>query len=523
MKRAVIVGAAGVLMAGAAMAAEQRSDASLYRVTAGLSILGIPINLGENVNTQMDEYWPSLSLDGEKLVFTRLIKQRGVLPQEDFYMSESDASGWGRATPIREINSLQNEGAQTISADGKLLFFTACNRPSGFGSCDIYFSRFVNGKWTVPVNAGSPLNTAFWEAQPSFSSDNRYLYFSSSRSGGKGKKDIWRIEFLGFSEMGKLKWGDPENLGEKINTTGDEISPFIHPNNKSFYFASDFHTGMGGFDIFMSEITSDTMISAPENMGYPINTFRNEQGLVISSDGTTGYFSSERNKVSGMDIYSFQLDESIRPDPVTYVKVKIVDKKTKEPMQGQIDLIDLSKGNRSHRTENTDMMGELLLCLPMGTDYAFNVSKEGYLFFSRSFQLAEKTVSDPFLLTLEMEPVEVGAEMNLYNIYFETDSFAILPESEPELYKLTEFLMKNPLLKVEIQGHTDNTGIPDKNLILSEQRAQSVVDYLIDAGISESKMVAKGFGDSLPVATNETVEGRAQNRRTTIKITGNGN
>jgi len=250
-----------------------------------------PSNLGDEVNSANDEYWPTPSLDGKHLVFTRLMKD-GSRVQEDFFIAELDSVNWEKATPLSDVNTPENEGAQTLSADSKILFFTACNREDGLGSCDIYFSRFVDGKWTVPQNAGASLNTRYWDAQPSFSSDNRFLYFSSNRSGGVGEKDIWRIEFLGFSEDGDPKWSDAINLTE-LNSVGNEISPFIHANNKNFYFASDTHLGMGGFDLFSAFIDELGGIHDLKNMGYPINTHRDDMGLTISSIGDVAYFSSD--------------------------------------------------------------------------------------------------------------------------------------------------------------------------------------------------------------------------------------
>ena len=481
-----------------------------------------PERLSGKINSVNDEYWPSLSLDGETLVFTRLVKDNILIPQEDFFASKLDSTGWGDAKPILGINTRGNEGAQTLSADGRFMFFTACNRSDGYGSCDIYYSVFSNGKWSKPLNAGSPLNSNAWEAQPTFSSDSRYLYFSSDRKDGKGKKDIWRSELLSFTEAGEIEWAKPENLGEIINTWGNEISPFIHPNNSDFYFISDNHAGMGGFDIFKCELFSDSIYTKPQNLGYPINTLQNEQGLVISADGLTGYFSAQRNEETGMDIYNFRLDKSVRPKPVTYIKLNVIDAQTNKPLQCDIDLINLSHYSSDYKTGTTDLNGELMLCLPLGADYAFNVSKENYLFYSQAFPLLEqKKITEPFILTLELEPVRVGAEMNLYNIYFETDSFTILPESEPELQRLCNFLTNNIGLNVEIQGHTDSSGSFEKNQKLSEQRAQSVVNYLVDSGIEKERLSAKGFGDTVPVKSNETVEGRRQNRRTTIKIIAN--
>ena len=478
-----------------------------------------PERLSAHINTENDEYWPSISLDGQKLVFTRRLKQSTGVVQEDFFISEFDSLEWKNAKPISEINTNENEGAQALSADGRLLFFTACNRPGGFGSCDIYFSVFNGKKWSSPKNAGNIVNGGSWDAQPTISSDNRFLYFSSNRAGGKGKKDIWRAELLSIEENGSLKWGKPKNLGDTINTQGDEISPFLHPNNKSFYFASDFHVGMGGMDLFQTALEIDGTLIKPKNMGFPINTFKDEQGLNIGFDGKTAYFASERDKIKGLDIFTFQLPEELRPEPVTYVKAKITDAETGNTIGAVVDLVNLSDNSINHREEKADENGEILLCLPLNSDYAFNVSETGYLFYSQSIQLeGSNSITNPFFLNIQLEPVKIGAEMNLYNIYFETDSFRILPESEPELAKLVSFLKNNPILEVEIQGHTDNTGRPESNLKLSEMRAKSVVEYLVSNGISENRLQSKGLGETIPVAPNDTEEGRKLNRRTTVKI-----
>ena len=476
-----------------------------------------PSNLGDHINSPDDEYWPTPTLDGQHLVFTRLMKDSVHRPHEDFFMADLDSLKWD-AEPIEEVNTMDNEGAQTLSADSKIMFFTACNRPDGFGSCDIFFSRFLNGKWTEPRNAGEPLNTRAWEAQPSLSSDNHFLYFSSNRPGGKGKKDIWRIEFFGFSESGNPSWGKPENL-DAINTEGDEISPFIHANNRNFYFASDTHIGMGGLDLFSCLIDENGTISEMKNMGYPINTYKDDMGLTISSIGDIAYFSSARETDRGLDIFSFNLDRGLQPQPVTYVKATIRNKKTKEPIAASIELVNLNSGNEKSQIQKADENGEAMLALPLRRNYAFNVSEDGYLFYSESMLLAnENKISEPIVLNIDLEPIEVGAQMELYNIYYETDSFRILSQSEPELNKLVEFMTQNPDLRVEIQGHTDSTGNPESNMELSKRRAKSVVDYLVEHNISVSRLEFGGYGDTRPIATNETPEGRRQNRRTTIKI-----
>ena len=476
-----------------------------------------PKNLGNEINSENDEYWPTPTLDGKHLVFTRLLKDKGQRPQEDFFMAELDSLQWD-VEPMKGVNTSDNEGAQTLSADSKIMFFAACNRPDGFGSCDIYFSRFIDGRWSEPKNAGQPLNTNAWESQPSFSSDNRYLYFSSNRPGGKGEKDIWRIEFKGFSSAGEPMWGKPENL-EALNTAGNEISPFIHANNQNFYFASDTQIGMGGFDLFSAIIDEDGNIHDLKNMGYPINTYKDDMGLTINSIGDVAYFSSAREADRGLDIFSFNLTRGLQPQPVTYVKATVRNKKTHKPIAANIELVNVNSRQEKTRIQKADKNGEAMLALPLRRNYAFNVSEDGYMFYSQSVQLADaNTLTDPIVLDIELEPIEVGAQMELYNIYFETDSFSILPTSEPELQKLATFLKSNGQLKVEIQGHTDSSGNPTGNLELSKNRAKSVVDYLTNNGISISRLSSEGFGDTHPIATNDTPEGRRQNRRTTIKI-----
>lgn len=477
-----------------------------------------PSNLGDEVNSRDDEYWPTPSLDGKRLVFTRLMKDAGQRPHEDFFMTELDSFNWSKAKPLSDVNTPDNEGAQTLSADSKILFFTACNRQDGYGSCDIYFSRFINDRWTEPKNAGADLNTNSWEGQPSFSSDNKYLYFSSNRGGGKGQKDIWRIEFRGFSESGDPVWMDAENLAV-LNTSGNEISPFIHANNQNFYFASDTHVGMGGYDLFAAYIDEYGEVTEYNNMGYPINTHKDDMGLTISSIGDIAYFSSAREADKGLDIFSFNLDRGLQPSSVSYVKARVSNRKTGHPVTANIELLNLNSARKEPRIEQADEKGEIMMALPLGRNYAFSVSEDGYLFYSTSMKLASETsLAEPFYLDIQLEPIEVGAEVELYNIYYLVDSFNILPTSEPELQTLVSFLQNNPDLRVEIQGHTDSSGNSEANRVLSEKRAQSVVNHLVKNGITQSRLESQGYGDTDPIAGNETPEGREQNRRTTIKI-----
>ena len=242
-----------------------------------------PVSVGAAINTSDDEYWPSITVDGQTLMFTRQVlngyNQFGMSnSQEDFYISSHSDSGWTKAINAGEpLNTKSNEGAQTLSSNGNYMYFTACERSGGLGSCDIYFSAYANGHWSIPYNLGSPVNTKSWESTPSISSDGNFLIFSSNRPGGFGGKDLW------FSIMSKKgKWSEPVNMGKNINTDGDEMSPFIHFDGRTLYFASDGRPGMGGFDIYLSRMSNDSSWSEPKNLGYPINTANDEMGLVLS-------------------------------------------------------------------------------------------------------------------------------------------------------------------------------------------------------------------------------------------------
>jgi outer membrane protein OmpA-like peptidoglycan-associated protein len=479
-----------------------------------------PHNLGPFVNSREDEYWPSLTVDGSMLVFTRLLPPlQGSLKQEDFFVCRSDTSGWTTAEPLTTLNSPLNEGAQSISADGRLLFFTLCNHPGGFGSCDIWYSRYENGTWTKPANAGSKVNTGGWEGQPALSAFGNELYFSSNRPGGSGKKDLWKILLTGWSAEGLPLWGELNNLGDSINTVGDEISPFIHPNGKDFFFSSDEWPGFGGFDLFHSRIGPLAKPGKPTNLGYPLNSSGNEQGMVIDRTGIKAYLSSNRNPADGMDIYEFELDQELRPEAVSFFRGKIVSSNTGLPVRSSVHLDGVSANEQFSYRVMSDHKGEFLLTLPLNTALNISVNEPGYLFYSESFFLeGASSALQPVERVISLVPVEPGSTVDLYNIFFDTGSYEILPESEPELRTLLAFILKNPSLQIEIQGHTDNIGTADYNKTLSERRADAVRKYLSGKGSDPARITIKGYGMERPVASNDTEEGRSRNRRTTMMI-----
>jgi outer membrane protein OmpA-like peptidoglycan-associated protein len=339
------------------------------------------------------------------------------------------------------------------------------------------------------------------------------LFFSSSRPGGFGGKDLY-YSVLDTSS----RWKDPVNLGKGINTEGDEMSPFIHFDGKTLYFSSDGLPGMGGFDMYMTRMNKDSTWSEPQNLGYPINTYNDEMGLVIESGGHKAYFSSVRDKPKGKDIFYFNLQESLRPNPVSYLKGRVLDKETGGMIKAEYELINLSTRQVSIKSA-TDSRGNFLVCLPSGYNYGLNVSKPGYLFHSENFLFEGiHTVAEPFIKKIILNPIRVGEKVLLTNVFYETDSWQIREESAAELVNLAELLSDNKDLVMEIGGHTDSTGTEEYNRNLSEKRALSVVNFLIGKGIDPVRLKYKGYGNSMPVGDNETPEGRQLNRRTEGKI-----
>jgi flagellar motor protein MotB len=298
------------------------------------------------------------------------------------------------------------------------------------------------------------------------------------------------------------------------------MSPFIHFDGKTLYFSSNGRIGMGGFDIFYTKMKDDSTWSEPQNLGYPINTYNDELGLIIDAGGQKAYFSSIRSEKQGKDIFSFSLYESVRPDPVSYFRGRVYDSETGKLLKADYELIKLSNG-QIVASSTTDLTGSFLVCLPTGFNYGLNVNKTGYLFYSDNFMLEGiHSASEPFNKRILLKPVKVGETLQLSNVFYEFDSWELKKESVSELDKLYMLLAENPRIAVEIGGYTDSIGKATYNLRLSERRAISVVNYLINKGIDKERLTFKGYGAASPVGNNVTYDGRRLNRRTEVKVIG---
>ncbi|MFO0356959.1 MAG: OmpA family protein [Sphingobacteriaceae bacterium] len=487
-----------------------------------------PINVGQGINSENDEYFPAITADGKQFIFTRglPIKERPGFFNEDFYVSNNQTT-WQTAYPIANINSFGNEGAPSLSADGNIMFFASCSDEfgdygaqdrKGYGSCDIFYAQKINGKWSRPRNAGPSINTANWETQPSFSSDGKTLYFIRGimSRGNLKEQDIY-MSVIGDDG----KFSIPVKLNDNVNTPMREESVFIHPDNQTLYFSSEGHVGFGSLDIFMSKRQPDGNWGPAVNLGYPINTVKDENSLLVGPDGTIAYFASNREGgFGGLDVYQFEMPKDIRPEKITYTKGKIFNAKTKEALEANFELVDLD--NSQTVTQSfSDANGQFFVTLTANKNYMVNVNKPGFLFYSDNFSLKGKEAdfSKPYLLEIPLQPIDTGSTVELKNIFFDVNKWDLKPESKAELEKLISFLTKNPTLKIELGGHTDNSGDKKFNMTLSTNRAKSVFDYLVTNGkIPMNRLSFRGYAETRPKVPNDSPENKAKNRRTEFKV-----
>jgi len=472
-----------------------------------------PENLGKGVNTGNHEYLPTLTAGDSLMYFTR---REGRL--EDIWQSRWKNGKWEEAVNLGEpVNTPDfGEGSQAISPDGKTLYFAA-NWGDGekIRGWDIYETQRSDSGWSTPRILPKPINRLSYESQPCISADGRMLFFSSRRKGGYGGKDL----YVSYRQE-DCSWGKPRNLGPMINTPGDEEVPFIHADGKTLYFGSNGHPGMGGSDLYYSKMDDTGAWSKPVNLGYPLNTRNNEGALFVSSISGYGYFASDQlGGEGGYDLYRFKLWDSIRPEPIAFILVEIFDRESGEKLDADFDLINLEKGKSVLNSHcYTYLKDYFYLPLPLGTEFALNIRRPGYLFHSAHFSLTGDDMFRIRKVKVYLDRIKSGKRIILKNVFFETDSFRLDQRSFTELDRLVEFLKNNPELKIEIGGHTDNTGDSAYNLKLSQLRAKSVRDYLLAHGIEAQRIDFKGYGDTVPIADNKNAEGRAQNRRTEIHI-----
>ncbi len=486
----------------------------------------------KGISTKSDEYFIAISPDNETVFFTRKEElppektawaSSDIKYKEKFMYSNKGANGEFDAGDYmpEPFNLRDNEGGPTLTIDNKELYYTVCAYKTVFKNgakrayynCDICYSKLENDQWSEIKPVELINNDSTWESQASLSSDGKRLYFVSDRAGGYGGCDI----YVAVKDSSG-NWSKPKNVGPVINTSWDEKAPFVHTDRQTLYFSSQGHMGIGGFDIFYSKIKDNGTFEKPKNIGYPINTENDEVGFIVSTDGKTGYFASNKyNGPGGWDFYSFELYKDARPEKVLFIKGEVKDEKTNQPVKANIELKNAATKEITEIPVDT-ATGKYVAAVLFKDDYLLTVKKEGYAYDTKYISQKDTAYEAPAKVDLQVQVIETGKSYKLNDIYYTFDSDTLTKESELVIDEFIEFLNKYPHLVVSIHGHTDNIGTPEYNLTLSENRAKSVYDYLISQGIDASRLSFKGFGETIPVDSNYTAQGRAKNRRTEFVI-----
>jgi outer membrane protein OmpA-like peptidoglycan-associated protein len=493
----------------------------------GITLVKSPVevkisNLGANINSSYPDYNPAINADETSILFTsRRSNSTGgeIFPMDDFYFEDiyysNKSTSWNPANNIgTKINTNGHDACVGLSADGQTMLIYKDDNGG-----DLYYSQLVGKDWQSPISFGNIINSNYYEPCAALSSDNKILFFVSDRPGGFGGRDIY---YSILSESGV--WSKPTNMGPHINTIHDEFSPYLHADGKTFYFSSNGEHSMGGYDIFSIELFKQeqvfTTAHAPLNLGHPINTPDDEIYFVWSADNKRAYFSSVREGGFGdKDLYLLERPQA--KAELAILKGTVIDCESKLPVKGKILVYDNETGKSLGEYHSNESTGKYLLVLPSGKNYGIEVTSDTYLFYSKNIDIPNlkeyKEIEDLICLNR----AKVGTKIILHNVFFDIDRSTLRTDSEVELLKLYEVLANNPLLKIEISGHTDSDGDELHNLKLSDDRAKAVKDYLVKKGISESRLVYKGYGESQPMAENNTPENKQLNRRTEIKIIGN--
>lgn len=512
---------------------KKKIDKSILECKSGIELIKKPLNvrienMGTTVNSAQHDHSPLISADESRMVFTS--RREGSIgglvytdekPYEDVYECFKKDGVWSKPVNLgAPLNTSGHDATIGISPDGQqLLIYRSTNRG------DIYMSSLDGETWAEPVALSNAINTDYQETSASFSPDGQIIYFVSNRTDNNvGGKDIY------MSIKGPTgHWSQALNLGAVVNTEYDEEGVFMHPDGKTLFFSSKGHNSLGGFDIFKTTRDSSGTWSTPVNIGYPINTPDNDLFFVLSASGETGYFSSfKADNIGGQDIYKVTfLNEkgdkaklSGDEGQLTILKGKVVDPESGEPLDAAIEVYDNDKNMLVTIARTNKKTGEYLVSLPSGRNYGIVVNATGYIFNSENFNLPAGAGFHEVNQDISGAKAEVGSKIVLRNVFFGYNSAEILPTSFGELDRAASIIKTGRGLKVEIGGHSDNTGNADDNKRLSEKRAEAVAVYLISKGVPKENLAFKGHGHLKPIASNNSEEGRIKNRRVDFTIVG---
>lgn len=480
------------------------------------------------LNTEALEYYGALDLTGTYMVLTRSglpdDERRltpGVAGGEDFFESfQSDDGTWSAPVPLPGVNTPMNEGAPTLSGDGKTMVFTACTTPRdgygprrGKGSCDLFESTWdeTTKQWSLGVNLGAP-NSAGWESQPALSADGNTLIFAKSPKAQKTPSNL-----VVCHRLGDGGWSSPRALPGLVNTPYTEESPFLHPDGKTLYFSSDGHPGFGQLDVFMSKLQEDGTWGAPVNLGSGVNSFGKDNSLMVLPRGGVAMFATTQGS-GNLDFWQVELPEEVKPIEVATLRGVVRDAKVGMALNAEVVLVDLATGQTVSRTFSEGETG-FVIPLPGLGSYSFEASAEGHLFGMTTYEQDGGTDLNrsPFV-QIELMPIEVGQSFTLEAIQFESGLSKFSANYQAGCERLAKWMTENPEVRIRVVGHTDNVGSLPFNMALSEDRALAVRGFLTSKGIAEARINVFGEGPTKPIADNSTEEGRALNRRVEVLI-----
>ncbi|OQX85426.1 hypothetical protein B6D60_07825 [candidate division KSB1 bacterium 4484_87] len=485
-------------------------------------------NLGEAVNSEYGEYFPVIAVDDNSLFFTARDRPGGY-GGEDIWCTIKINGVWQKAFNIgKPLNSAQHEAAVNLSADSTIAFIYG-NYSDSYGNGDIYYAELGSDGWGKAKNLGPPINTPFFESDACMSSDGRTMFFVSDRPGVVGEfkpKTEYRHPFYNSDIFVAFKtdsgWSEPINLGETINTVACERGPLFHPDGRTLFFCSSGHPGLGDLDLFVSYRIGDgwTNWTEPKNLGKEINTIHKDWGFSVPLSGDKVYFSSVRDGGFGRsDIYVMHLAEKLT-DPVTVVSGKVTDRHGAPIEKVQITWEDLESFKILGVTHSRKN-GDYTILLPSGRWYSYTASKDSFIFASKDVDLREDHVANVECDLHLHRPNrdDIALSSALLNVFFDINKSTLRPESRSELDRFLRLLEAHPEWeKIEIGGHTCDLGSQEYNRKLSSERAASVVKYLIKHGISKDRLVSKGYGFEKPLIHGFTEAARKQNRRVEFRV-----
>ncbi|MBE0645052.1 MAG: PD40 domain-containing protein [Bacteroidetes bacterium] len=455
------------------------------------------------VNSSDNDFAPLLLGNGRVMYFTS--DRDG---DQNIYSAVQGAGNWEQVQEVGPaLNSSGDEGAPTITPDGHWMVFTACDREDGLGDCDLYIAEYIGGSWRNVRNLGTNVNSPFWDSQASISPDGLMLFFISERPGGSGGTDIWMS-----SRSYGGEWKPAVNLGRTINTIGDEFAPYIAADNKTLYFSSDMLPGIGGQDVYRSKNTGSGW-SSPQHLGTPINSEYDDYFCSLKLNSEDLYFSSNRTGGSGdLDIY-LAIPNPLPPGSITTVVGTVTDSQSKIPIGATLTVRDIQNNEILSSFQSDAVNGDYIVVLQPGRTYVITAESPGYLFYSDRFEVPADSKNNTI-----RKDIAMTRDIVRLLVYFDFDKASLQPASAVDLNRAVDWLKANPTVKVELAGHTDNVGSKDYNKKLSQDRAQSVLDYLVSKGVSPPRLRAQGYGMEQPITTNDTDEGRAMNRRVEFRV-----